>query len=418
MAFDGSVAAENQIFCSGGLDPPSEFLGLAVLLFVGQDAALQPRRSFRILASQLFARAFSLLLKSASRFFYHRQHPFPRGVTVHRLRSMILDGDHRVLPGASNGDGGGNLVHMLSARPGRTGESFGEIFEAQSEPREALSAGVFRCLCRGGGFHYAAPQMEVIIKATAEEVSKEAGALFRRQLRERPASVLGLATGSTPLGLYRELIELAGRGEIDLSSVTTFNLDEYCGLAGDHPCSYRYYMQQNLFAHVSIAAEKIHLPDGLAPDIPAHCAEYERKIQALGGIDLQLLGLGSDGHIGFNEPSSSLCSRTRIKTLTERTIADNVACFGSEAEMPRHVITMGVGTIMESHQCLVLALGAKKAEAVAATVEGPITANVPASILQMHPRCVLILDEPAAAQLGRRSYYDWVYQNKPAWQQS
>jgi len=258
--------------------------------------------------------------------------------------------------------------------------------------------------------------MEVIIKQDAEEVSIEAASLFRRQLREKPASVLGLATGSTPVGLYRRLVAMARAGEVDFSRATTFNLDEYVGLPGTHPQSYAVYMQEHFFKHIEVA--RWHIPDGMAADVSRHCAEYEAAIREAGGIDLQLLGLGSDGHIGFNEPGSSLGSRTRLKTLTAQTVADNAAHFASPAEVPRHVVTMGVGTILGARHCLVLALGKGKADAVAAMVEGPVTAMVPASALQMHPVCTLIVDEAAAAQLKRVEYYRWVYENKPAWQRA
>ncbi|HEX8297357.1 MAG TPA: glucosamine-6-phosphate deaminase [Chthoniobacteraceae bacterium] len=260
--------------------------------------------------------------------------------------------------------------------------------------------------------------MEVIIQPDAAAVSKEAARLFERQLAAKPTSVLGLATGSTPLGLYQELIALHADRRIDFARAVSFNLDEYVGLPRDHPLSYGAYMREQLFARINLPLANTHVPDGLARDIPAHCAEYEDAIRRAGGIDLQLLGIGSDGHIGFNEPSSSLSSRTRLKTLTLRTIADNARFFGSEAEVPRHVITMGVGTIMEARQIVVLATGGKKSAAVQAMVEGPITADVPASILQMHPRCVLIVDELAAAQLRRADYYRWVFAHKPAWQRA
>ncbi len=258
--------------------------------------------------------------------------------------------------------------------------------------------------------------MEVIIKATADEASLEAAQIFARQIREKPTIVLGLATGSTPLQFYRELVAMHRNGAIDFSKVTTFNLDEYVGLDADHPQSYAHFMRENLFSKINVPAAAIRIPSGVAPDLPRHCEQYEKAIRDAGGIDLQLLGLGSDGHIGFNEPSSSLASRTRLKTLTERTIADNARFFSSLDDVPRHVITMGVGTIIEARHCVVLAFGEKKAEACAATIEGPITASVPASILQMHPRCTLLLDEAAAAKLRRADYYHWVYENKPAWQ--
>jgi glucosamine-6-phosphate deaminase len=260
--------------------------------------------------------------------------------------------------------------------------------------------------------------MEVIIKPSADEVSDLAARMFQRQLRVKPESVLGLATGSTPLGLYAKLVAIHAAGAIDFAGVTTFNLDEYVGLGPEHPQSYARFMRENLFSKVNVAPERIHIPNGLAQDIPGHCACYEAGIAEAGGIDLQLLGLGSDGHIGFNEPSSSLRSRTRLKTLTQRTISDNARFFSSPAEVPRHVITMGVGTIMEARRCLVLATGERKAAAVASMVEGPITADVPASILQMHPVCTLIVDDAAAAQLRRAEYHRWVYRNKPDWQRA
>ena len=258
--------------------------------------------------------------------------------------------------------------------------------------------------------------MEVIILKDAQALAQQGAVYFQNQLRAKPASVLGLATGSTPVGLYRELIGLFKAGRIDFSLATSFNLDEYAGLSPEHPASYHSFMREELFAHINLPADRRHLPDGLAADVPAHCAAYEAAIQHAGCIDLQLLGIGSDGHIGFNEPSSSLRSRTRMKTLTPRTLADNARFFGSPSQVPRHVITMGVGTIMEARHCLVLALGTAKAAAVSAMVEGPVTANCPASVLQMHPQCTLLIDEAAAAELERRDYYRWVYENKPAWQ--
>lgn len=258
--------------------------------------------------------------------------------------------------------------------------------------------------------------MEIIIKANAAEAQQETAKILRQQIQRKPDSVLGLATGSTPIPVYAELVKMHGRVELDFSRVVTFNLDEYVGLAPDHPCSYREFMRQHLFGKVNITPKHIHFPDGLAKDVPAHCAEYEAAIARAGGIDLQLLGIGRDGHIGFNEPSSSLASRTRIKTLTPQTVKDNAKCFGSPDKVPRHVITMGVGTIMDARRCLLLATGEAKAEVVARMAEGAITADVPASILQMHPACTLVVDEPAAAKLKRHEYYRWVYENKPEWQ--
>lgn len=258
--------------------------------------------------------------------------------------------------------------------------------------------------------------MEIIILPTAEEASAAAARMVARQVREKPASVLGLATGGTPCKLYQLLARMHRTEGLDFSEVTSFNLDEYIGLHASHPASYHHFMEENFFAHVNIARERIHIPDGLAQDVPAHCAAYEEAIREAGGVDLQILGLGSDGHLGFNEPGSSLASRTRIKTLTERTRSDNARFFSEGQEVPHHVITMGLGTIMESRMCLLLAFGKAKAAAVAASVEGPVTASVPGSILQFHPRAKMLIDAEAASLLDRADYYKWVYQNKPEWQ--
>src|SRR5262245_16286036 len=173
------------------------------------------------------------------------------------------------------------------------------------------------------------PRMEIIIKATAAEAQQEAARIFRRQILDKPASVLGLATGSTPIGVYALLVEMHRRNEIDFGRVHTFNLDEYIGLGPSHPGSYRHFMNEHLFGKVNLAVQNTHVPDGLTKNVPAHCAEYEESIRRCGGIDLQLLGLSRDGHIGFNEPSSSLASRTRLKTITPQTAADNVGVFGT-----------------------------------------------------------------------------------------
>ena len=254
--------------------------------------------------------------------------------------------------------------------------------------------------------------MEIIIQPTPEAATAIAARLIARLLKEKPDAVLGLATGSTPLPLYRALVDM----QLDWRQVRTFNLDEYLGLAPDHPQSYHHFMWENLFRHVNVRPENVHIPDGLAQDVPGFCADYEARIRAVGGIDLQLLGIGSDGHIGFNEPSSSLASRTRIKTLTQQTRQDNARFFSSAAEVPSHVITMGIGTIMETRQVLMLAFGEKKARAIAEAVEGPITAMNPATILQMHPDARFCIDDAAASGLKRATYYRWVYANKPDWQ--
>ena len=258
--------------------------------------------------------------------------------------------------------------------------------------------------------------MEVIILSDPEAAATVAADLISAQVIRKPDSILGLATGGTPVLLYRELINRHVEQHLDFRNVTTFNLDEYVGLGPDHPASYKRFMNEHLFVGINADVTKCHIPDGLTTDVPSHCAEYEAAISAAGGIDLQLLGLGSDGHIGFNEPGSSLTSRTRVKTLTERTRNDNLRFFGPGETPPHHVITMGLGTIMESRTCLLLAFGPGKADAVRAMVEGPVTANVPASVLQFHSNTKVVLDEKAAAKLDRADYYRFVYENKPAWQ--
>jgi glucosamine-6-phosphate deaminase len=254
--------------------------------------------------------------------------------------------------------------------------------------------------------------MEIIIHATPGEATVTAARLVAGLIRQKPAAVLGLATGGTQELLYRELVEQ----KLDWSRITTFNLDEYVGIRAHHPQSYHSFMSERLFRHVNIPVENVNLLDGLARDIPKMCESYEGKIAAAGGIDLQLLGIGTGGHIGFNEPSSSLASRTRIKTLTPQTRRDNARFFGDENKVPHHVVTMGIGTILEARHCVLLALGTKKARAVAGACEGAITAMVPASALQLHPKVTVCVDEEAAAELKLKDYYRWVYEQKPDWQ--
>jgi glucosamine-6-phosphate deaminase len=251
--------------------------------------------------------------------------------------------------------------------------------------------------------------MEIIIQPTPEAASRVAAAIVAEVMRTKPHAVLGLATGRTPLQLYRDLIAMT----LDWRQVRTFNLDEYVGLPREHPESFHSVMWKNLFQHVNIDPANVHVPDGLAADIPAHCADYETAIRAAGGIDLQVLGIGTDGHIGFNEPMSSLASRTRIKTLTGQTRRDNAAAFGGEARVPRHVVTMGIGTILDAREIVLLAFGESKARAIAAAVEGPVAAITPASALQLHPIVKVCVDEAAAGLLQRADYYRWVYDHKP-----
>lgn len=256
--------------------------------------------------------------------------------------------------------------------------------------------------------------MEVIICKSYEDVSRTAARVVARTMNRKPNAVLGLATGSTPLGLYRELIRMHRDEGLDFSQVTTFNLDEYVGLPKGHPQSYHYFMHENLFHHINVPKQNIHIPSGTTENYEAFCAWYEQRIVELGGIDLQVLGIGSDGHIAFNEPSSSLGSRTRIKTLAKPTIDDNARFFEDDpSKVPIYAITMGVGTIMEAKSCLMLANGEKKADAVAAAVEGPVTSMCTASALQLHRQAMAIIDEAAASKLRMREYYQWVQAKMP-----
>ncbi len=255
--------------------------------------------------------------------------------------------------------------------------------------------------------------MEVLVLPTYQEMSKAAAAAVADVLNAKPNAVLGMATGSTPLGLYQELVAMHRRGELDFSQVTTFNLDEYVGLPTTNPQSYHYFMHENFFKHVNIAPENIYIPSGTTSNYKAFCAWYEQRIIECGGIDVQILGIGSDGHIAFNEPGSSLSSRTRLKTLARPTIEDNARFFSRPEDVPIYAITMGVGTILEARTLLLLANGANKADAVEKMVEGPVTSMITASALQLHPSVKVFLDEPVACQLKMRDYYDWVMKKKP-----
>jgi len=259
--------------------------------------------------------------------------------------------------------------------------------------------------------------MEILLRPDAAVGSRTAAGVVARLIREKPACVLGLATGRTPMSLYHELIRMHREEGLDFSQVTTFNLDEYVGLPPSHPHSYRYFMDTEFFQHVNIVPEKTHLPDGCAVDLRSECRAYELRIRDAGGIDLQVLGLGSNGHIGFNEPTGSLGSRTWIKILSQRTRGDNSGMFENPDDVPRHCITMGIGTIMEARHNLLLAFGPKKVRALAAMIEGPITAMCPASALQFHRRVTVVADEAAAAGLDHLEHYHWIEANKLDWQQ-
>jgi glucosamine-6-phosphate deaminase len=263
--------------------------------------------------------------------------------------------------------------------------------------------------------------MEVVPLESAAAIAVVAADVVEAIVRRKPAAVLGLATGGTPLPAYRELIRRhqAGTGP-SYAVVTCFNLDEYVGLpapaGGVHEQSYRATIARELTDGLDIRPGQVHGPDPSPGGLPNAGERYEALIAAAGRVDVQFLGIGSDGHLAFNEPGSSLASRTRIKTLTERTRQDNARFFGSLDEVPRHVLTQGLGTILEARHLLLIASGAGKAAAVAAFVEGPVSASCPASVLQLHPHVTVLLDPPAATRLDRLAYYREVYAAKPPWQ--
>lgn len=236
------------------------------------------------------------------------------------------------------------------------------------------------------------------IVVSAEEAAVRAAELYRALLRRKPDAVLGLATGSTPLGLYAQLVALYRAGEISFAQATSFNLDEYVDLPPTHDQSYRYFMEKNLFSQIDLPQARIHVPSGL--DVSeAALAAYDEAIEAAGGIDLQLLGLGGNGHIGFNEPGTPFALGTHVVALTERTRRDNARFFASLDEVPTHAATMGVRTVMHARVILLLAFGRAKAEALAAALTGPVTPDVPASVLQLHPDVTVFCDKEAAALL-------------------
>jgi glucosamine-6-phosphate deaminase len=256
--------------------------------------------------------------------------------------------------------------------------------------------------------------MEVIIQKDYAEMSKVAAEIVVEVLNAKPNAVLGMATGSTPLGLYQELVRLHKEEQLDFSHVTTFNLDEYVGLAPNHPQSYHYFMHENFFKHVNVPPHNVNIPSGSTSNYPAFCEWYEQRIAECGGIDLQILGIGSDGHIAFNEPTSSMSSRTRLKTLSKQTIDDNARFFENREDVPIYAITMGVGTILDARKLILVASGKAKAKAIAQAVEGPITSMVTASALQLHRDAKVIIDEEAASELAMRDYYEFIYAAKPA----
>ena len=251
------------------------------------------------------------------------------------------------------------------------------------------------------------------------ESPEAAGALVARhiatQVRERPDFTLGVATGSTPIPVYAALARERADG-LDLSEVSAFALDEYVGLPEEHPESYHSVIRREVTEPLGLDPARVHVPDGDEAAIATAGDRYEAALIAHGGVDLQLLGIGTDGHVGFNEPGSSLASLTRIKTLTERTRADNARFFDHPEQVPTHCITQGIGTILRAGHLVLLAFGAGKAAAIAAAVEGPVTASLPGSCIQLHRHVTVVIDTDAAARLERTEYYRWVYDNKPSWQ--
>ena len=251
--------------------------------------------------------------------------------------------------------------------------------------------------------------MEVVVCKTKEEASRLAADLVTAQVKKNPKSVLGLATGATPVLMYAEMAKAVKAKKVSYRQVRTWNLDEYVGLAGTHDQSYRYFMDENLFRKIDIQLKNTHVLNGLAKDLEKECAAYERQIKAAGGIDLQVLGIGSDGHIAFNEPGTSLQSRTSVVYLTPSTIRDNARLFfkGKEKEVPTRALSMGVGTICEARKIVLLAFGENKQNAVKGCVEGPVTQFCTASALQAHNDCWVFCDEAAAKKLTLKKYYAW-----------
>lgn len=259
--------------------------------------------------------------------------------------------------------------------------------------------------------------MEVIIVSDQDEAASIVADAYSTLLTQKPDAVLGLATGSSPLGVYRELIRRHREEGLSFANAKAFTLDEYVGLPAGHPELYRTFIEREFTSHVDLDPAAVHGPDGLAEDLLAAGQEYERQIAAAGGIDIQILGIGSDGHLAFNMPMSSMASRTRLKTLTTKTRQDNARFFdGDITQVPKLCLTQGLGTIMESRHAVMLGFGKGKAQAVAECVEGAVSARWPASVLQMHPHATVVIDEDAASQLRFTSYYVDTYRGKPDWQ--
>ena len=247
--------------------------------------------------------------------------------------------------------------------------------------------------------------MEVLILSSDEDIGRVAADMVAAQVAQQPDSVLGLATGSSPLALYSELVARHRKGAASFAATTMFLLDEYVGLPGNHPQSFRAFIREVFVDHIDVEPTAVHGLEGDADDLEAACLRYEAAISQAGGIDLQILGIGTNGHIGFNEPGSSLASRTQITTLTENTRQDNAQYFCDDGEVPIQAITQGIGTILDAHRIVLVAAGVHKSRAIGSAVEGPITAMLPASALQLHPRVTVIIDDGAASELEHADYY-------------
>ncbi|MFA5552440.1 MAG: glucosamine-6-phosphate deaminase [Trueperaceae bacterium] len=258
--------------------------------------------------------------------------------------------------------------------------------------------------------------MDIVILPTSEHVEKLTARLVADRIKAKPNLVLGCATGRTMEGIYDELVSLAQAHALDFSRVRTFNLDEYVGVSPDDARSYRHYMNRHFFSRVNIDAANTYVPNGLATDLEAECDAYEAAIVAAGGIDLQLLGLGSNGHIGFNEPLSGFQSRTRVQPLAPHTREQNAGMFGGDPEkVPTTALTMGVGTILDSREALLVVTGEHKADILARSLEGPVVGVITATALQFHRRCHVITDEAAAAKLNLREFYRDEVSHLPVW---
>lgn len=258
--------------------------------------------------------------------------------------------------------------------------------------------------------------MEVIIQSSLHAASHLAARYIAARIRTKPDLVLGIPSGETPRTLFKELIRMHRDEGLDFGQVRVFGLDEFIGLDPAHPAAHRVQCHRDFLDHVNVPRDHIRFPAANAPDVATACEAYEEALRTAGGIDIQILGIGPAGHLGFNEPTSSLASRTRSKTLTPRTRKDFAGQFGDESKVPNYIMTMGLGTLLESREAILLAFGMAKADVIARAVEGPVASSMPASVLQMHPKVKVFLDEDAASRLQNTSYYRWVYQMKPEWQ--